>query len=1707
MKRYFSLCLLVLVLLLPVVAAAQGLRHGGFLNWNSPLFEKSSDAMSAFDGQISLWSNYSKLTFDLVVEEEGLYKLIVSAWGDPALDPDGAKWPHMKLSIDNKEICLWEVEGDRQLYLSPAITLSKGVHQAKIVMVNDYANDRGEDRNLFVDSVAFGKVRSEGDVPSLIFKGRPLASFGSLTVPKLAGQELAGLFPDNLATVLTSGSYAGAESNVFKVSTPAIKAFPNQLSLWSNYSQVTFMLEVEEDGYYKLLLSSWGDPATEPNGKRWPIMKLAINGKDVCLWEITGKEQELYLSPALELRAGKHEAEIVMINDFANAQGEDRNLFLGGVALGRVEAEEELPAINFAGKPLVAYPEPNAVLEIINDKKIGVPPYYPPKLKVAGYTPTTFPQEELEATLANGVICKPEEFRVTESLNGSWKFSGLINSKEPFQDDVDLEKGYWQEHFNDSDWTYIPVPKDWYRQYPQARKADAPYVKGWYRRQFSIPQAQKGKRVMLHFGVIGYDADLYVNGKLAGTHHGDFTPWEIEITDLVKFGQTNTLAIRVLSDFGPKVANTVHAPTHAYGSQWSLSNIKGGIWQDVYLAYEEPVYLKRVLVNPSIKDNKLELHWLIENKGSKRVLDLHAVVQSAMLGEKSQVANQKLGEVCLVPGTNQGTIELPLDNPQLWSPENPYLYYLTLALADGENLVAAKTERFGFREFRVAGSHFLLNGERVYLFGENIPSVNYGGNLTTEEEIGKLAAALQGFKSQGYNIVRNAHMPINREALEIADEIGLMIYNEWAWSFTVGINEQEFEKNNLKELTEWIYRDYNYPSVVMWSLGNEVRYTNVEYEQLNKQAALVRELDGQQRPICSFSGNAYGFGNSKLDTDVIDLHDYLGLNGPAWTNFENQLEKIYKHNAEIYKEDGVFDKPFIVWECVGFSWGEIHDYGFRLNDIERYAQYANSKPSWGEPNGIGLSASIGLAAALDPDRGTAYGRELYGKRIIELIRYQDFVQGFAPWFQDYNLEAATIWNQPLFVGLRGENKVALRNIFAGEDYQQTLFLVNSQQKEFERLQLKLVLVDQEGAEECLQILTLDKIAPFEKRELELKINVPNSFTPGYYQLRVLAQENGQVVSLNFYDLFVQDPVLVAEPIQTAKRVAVLEPNTDLANKFLGILDELSISYQLLSSLEQLNDYDVLIIPPSSLSYSQFESQKQTNELLAWVEGGGELLQLEQSYLDSPLGQALFPADNTYVDLAVPAHPVFEGLDQVNFDIWNNPDRGYLINYGIYPFTLNALAVRGPFLGDKDVTMAVAEGRLGKGRIFANQLLATSMWGLDSAASTYLTNVLAYILEDGAPYQNIKPWERDTKEDFTVVAERVVPIDLIAYANRGFKDEVDGDEKGGWTDQGSNDFRMMPLGSQVLAGVPFEIIDPRENNDRSCLVLKGKERSYFPEEIEGVCVDGHYNRLFFLHTLAWSNRGAVGEYIIRYADGTVEKIILNDGVNINDWWNPTELPEAKLALIKENPITQKVCLWALEWENPKPGVKIAAIDFVSYGEAVPILVAVSGEKANLSSLVIDDFETTKRWAIISDGKGGIPKVSYCDAGREPHNVRVGKKALKVEMPPKDDAGTPVTFTKFPLEKIDQGYDYVTFWIKPETVTNIRVVLPKNDWSSSLGTSLVLKAGEWQKIRLNLNQDFGLKNMNWGLEELRGEFFIYNQNTARDTVFYLDEIVLE
>ena len=220
-----------------------------------------------------------------------------------------------------------------------------------------------------------------------------------------------------------------------------------------------------------------------------------------------------------------------------------------------------------------------------------------------------------------------------------------------------------------------------------------------------------------------------------------------------------------------------------------------------------------------------------------------------------------------------------------------------------------------------------------------------------------------------------------------------------------------------------------------------------------------------------------------------------------------------------------------------------------------------------------------------------------------------------------------------------------------------------------------------------------------------------------------------------------------------------------------------------------------------------------------------------------------------------------------------------------------------------------------------------------------------IAEENARREQVRREREEARVWHGVDTHQCRPLDLAKAANMAFADEVPGDQKGGWFDQGNIDYADMPLGEIHAAGIPFTIIDPARNGGRAAIVLNGSFRPYFPESAEAIAVGGKVKRLYFLHTAGWGDKPgtAVMLYRIHYTDGTSADVPVRMKQEINSWGEIEHLPAAKIAVERTNPVKKHLQCFA--WTNPHPEKAVSSLDIISLKTgAVPAIVAITAENA-------------------------------------------------------------------------------------------------------------------------------------------------------------------
>ncbi len=418
----------------------------------------------------------------------------------------------------------------------------------------------------------------------------------------------------------------------------------------------------------------------------------------------------------------------------------------------------------------------------------------------------------------------------------------------------------------------------------------------WFQRYFNFSPTE-GRRTFLYFGAVNYLCNVYVNGREVGTHEGGFTPFWFDVTDLLREGE-NFVVLRVNNRREPHYVPTVNADWWNYG----------GITRDVMLVE---------LPNTYIADYTIRLA-----EGRYDRIEVSASLSEPVAGVEVEFAIPELGFRKSYKSDAQGSIAFTLNSsPELWSPESPKLYDVTIATA--EESVA---DRIGFRHITTEGKKLLLNGKEVFLRGISIheEAPIREGRAFTEED----ATTLLGWARElGCNFVRLAHYPHNEYMVRKAEEMGFMVWSEIPVYWTIHWENEETYLNAENQLVEMISRDKNRAAIIIWSVANETPHSDARERFLSRLAAKTKELDPSRLVSMAMEVTGTSRNVSRVEdpmskwVDIISFNQYLGWYGgtPA-----DCLTRTY---------DIPYDKPVFISE-----WGGGALYGLHGDENSRFTE-------------------------------------------------------------------------------------------------------------------------------------------------------------------------------------------------------------------------------------------------------------------------------------------------------------------------------------------------------------------------------------------------------------------------------------------------------------------------------------------------------------------------------------------------------------------------------------------------------------------------------------------------------------------------------------------------------------------------------------------------------------------------------------------------
>ena len=518
--------------------------------------------------------------------------------------------------------------------------------------------------------------------------------------------------------------------------------------------------------------------------------------------------------------------------------------------------------------------------------------------------------------------CTQQKTERETNFNANWKFirSDVENAQQIALDDsewrtLDLPHDYSIEDLSAKDGVKQIGP---FSEESAGGPSTAHVVGGtaWYRKHFTLDKADKDKIVKILFDGVYMNADVWINGNHLGNHPYGYTAFAYDLTPyLNSAGQDNVLAVQVKNE--------------GKNSRWYSGS---GIYRDVTLIKTDPLHvdLWGVFVStPSVTAEKATIavevtlvNTSAENKKFTYKIEFKDPVGNPVPGmtdEKELEPGQKF----------TFSQEFGFQEYRLWSIEKPELYTVTVQLLDGKKVIDEVTETFGIRTIEFSAEKgFLLNGENVLLKGGCLHHDN--GALGSATFKTAEFRRVKIMKENGFNAIRTAHNPPSKTLLDACDQLGMLVMDESFDQWQKPKNPQDynlyFDQWWEKDMKSMVKRDRNHPSIIIWSVGNEIkeRADSSGLEIFRKLRAKVLEFD-KTRPvtqaICSFWDNP---GKTWVDTEpafaLMDVHSY------------NYQWKQYEPDHENFPERIMIGTESIAMEAFE-NWQQVEKHSYVIGDF------------------------------------------------------------------------------------------------------------------------------------------------------------------------------------------------------------------------------------------------------------------------------------------------------------------------------------------------------------------------------------------------------------------------------------------------------------------------------------------------------------------------------------------------------------------------------------------------------------------------------------------------------------------------------------------------------------------------------------------------------------------------------------------------------
>ena len=403
--------------------------------------------------------------------------------------------------------------------------------------------------------------------------------------------------------------------------------------------------------------------------------------------------------------------------------------------------------------------------------------------------------------------------------------------------------------FDDKSWRSLDLPHDWSIEGKSDLKNPTsgaggyfPAGIGWYRKEFNVPAAWRGKHVSVYFEGVYMNSEVFINGKSLGIHPYGYSSFYYDLSPYLNYNKENILAVRVDN-------------SRQVNCRWYSGS---GIYRHVWLFVTNPVHIEQwgtviTTTDRSIDKATVRIKTYVKNETS---LPQSIVLSTQLTDKNAKNAGDNVIKVEVAANNEKEVVQtLIVNNPMLWTPETPYLYQVQVSVLKENQVIDATQIPFGIRTLKYSSENgFQLNGKTVKINGGCVHHDNGCLGAAAFDRAEERKAEL--LKSAGFNAVRTSHNPPSEAFLNACDKSGLMVIDEsfdgWKESKTPYDYALFFDNWWQRDLESMLKRDRNHPSIIIWSIGNEIieRKTPEAVETAKMLVDCIHKMDST-RPVTS----------------------------------------------------------------------------------------------------------------------------------------------------------------------------------------------------------------------------------------------------------------------------------------------------------------------------------------------------------------------------------------------------------------------------------------------------------------------------------------------------------------------------------------------------------------------------------------------------------------------------------------------------------------------------------------------------------------------------------------------------------------------------------------------------------------------------------------------------------------------------------------